>query len=63
MTSRFRALAIASFFLLVVLGFGTSRGANKDKSDGISKQGASAKMDLITTLSIGPEERFRATPS
>ena len=44
------ALAIASFLSLVVFGIGASRGADKSKSDGISKQGASAKMDVIEII-------------
>ena len=47
MTCRYCALAIAPFLSLVVLGIGTSRGTAKSKSDGISKQGASARMDTI----------------
>ena len=50
MTCRYHALAIASFLSLVVFGIGTSRGADKSKSDGISKQGASAKMDVIEII-------------
>jgi hypothetical protein len=47
MALRHNALAIASFFSFVVLGISTSHGADRNKSDEISKQGASAKMDVI----------------
>ena len=47
MTCRYYALVIASFSSFVVLGISTSHGAHKNKSDELSKQGASAKMDVI----------------
>ena len=50
MTFRSYALAVASFLSLVVFGVSTSRGTEKAKSDGISKQGASAKMDVIEII-------------
>lgn len=46
----YNALAIVSFLSMVVLGIGTSRGADKRKSDEISRQGASAKMDVIEII-------------